>query len=292
MASYKRWIFLLLGCALVLTQTGCFAGKKQPTPPVAKKRYHLTHDEAPEPHEPPPNIDAIPDAKPVHMPKSKIGNPKTYTVFKKQYSVMPCSKGFKERGKASWYGKKFHGYKTSNGETYDMYSMSAAHKTLPLPTFVKIKNLDNGKTVIVKVNDRGPFHGDRIIDLSYAAASKLGILAKGTGHVEIEAIDPTIKEEHEPVLKQLGPSKKQQRGQYLQIAAFKHEVNAKKLATQLKKININHPIEIRASHAKSKQKQSKMYLVHVGPLKDAAIEQVRKKLSANKLPKPIAFHIK
>ena len=132
----------------------------------------------------------IKDAVPKVEPKSKGGNKSVYTVFGKRYRVMDSAKGFKERGDASWYGTKFHGRLTANGERYDMYKMTAAHKHLPLPTYVKVTNLSNGKEVIVRVNDRGPFHQGRVIDLSYAAASKLGILKKGTAPVEVEAIDP------------------------------------------------------------------------------------------------------
>lgn len=132
----------------------------------------------------------IQDATPRVEPKSRGGNPESYSVFGKRYKVMKSAKGFRERGDASWYGTKFHGRLTSNGERYDMYKMTAAHKNLPLPTYVQVTNLDNGKKVVVRVNDRGPFHKGRVIDLSYAAATKLGILEKGTGRVEVEAIDP------------------------------------------------------------------------------------------------------
>lgn len=132
----------------------------------------------------------IPDAVPKVEPRSKYGNPKSYVVFGKRYYTKADSKGHLERGLASWYGKKFHGRKTSNGERYNMYAMTAAHKTLPLPTYVRVTNLTNGRSTVVRVNDRGPFHGNRIIDLSYSAARKLGIAAKGVEMVEIRAIDP------------------------------------------------------------------------------------------------------
>lgn len=127
---------------------------------------------------------------PKQEPLSKYGNPESYVVFGKRYYPLKTSFGFREQGVASWYGKKFHGRKTSSGEIYDMYKMTAAHKHLPLPTFVNVKNLETGKSIVVRVNDRGPFHDNRIIDLSYAAASKLGILNKGTGRVEVSAINP------------------------------------------------------------------------------------------------------
>ncbi|MGB5325609.1 MAG: septal ring lytic transglycosylase RlpA family protein, partial [Pseudomonadales bacterium] len=121
--------------------------------------------------------------------RSRGGNRSVYTVFGKSYRVLDDARGYRERGPASWYGKKFHGRSTANGERYDMYQMTAAHKHLPLPSYVRVRNLENGREIIVRVNDRGPFHGNRIIDLSYAAATKLGMLRNGTAEVEIEVID-------------------------------------------------------------------------------------------------------
>jgi len=128
---------------------------------------------------------------PRHEPLSKYGNPPSYVVFGKTYRTLKSSHGFVQRGIASWYGKKFHGRRTSSGEPYDMYGMTAAHKQLPLPTYVQVTNLKNGKQVVLRVNDRGPFHGNRIIDLSYTAAKKLDIVKEGTGLVEVRALDPS-----------------------------------------------------------------------------------------------------
>lgn len=137
-----------------------------------------------------PDNSKISDAVPRVEPKSRGGNRSSYKVFGKTYKVMNSSKGFVERGDASWYGTKFHGRLTANGERYDMYAMTAAHKNLPLPSYVQVTNLDNGKKIVVRVNDRGPFHKGRVIDLSYAAASKIGMLKKGTARVKVVAIDP------------------------------------------------------------------------------------------------------
>lgn len=123
-----------------------------------------------------------------NLPKSRRGNPPVYRVFGETYKVMDSAEDFKEWGVASWYGKKFHGRETSSGEIYDMHLMTAAHKNLPLPTFVKVTRADSGKSVVVKVNDRGPFVGDRIIDLSYAAASELGMVDSGKVEVYVEAL--------------------------------------------------------------------------------------------------------
>lgn len=123
-------------------------------------------------------------------PPSKSGNPLNYEVFGKRYAILGTSEGYRERGIASWYGDDFHGKRTSSGAPFDMYSISAAHKTLPIPTWVKVTHLANGKSLVLRINDRGPFVGDRVIDLSYAAAKELGMTSKGTGEVLIEAIPP------------------------------------------------------------------------------------------------------
>ena len=138
----------------------------------------------------PPDVTKVPDAEPRIEQPSRAGNRSTYEVWGKTYHVLPEATGYEKRGTASWYGEKFHGYATSNGEIYDMYKMSAAHRSLPLPTFARVTSLDNGRSVIVRVNDRGPFHSDREIDLSYAAAARLGFLDNGTGSVKVEAINP------------------------------------------------------------------------------------------------------
>lgn len=137
-----------------------------------------------------PNVECIPEPQVVDEPRSPIGNRSPYTVLGKQYHVMDRPRGYVEQGTSSYYGAKFHGRRTSNQEVYDMYAFSAAHKTLPLPSFARVTNLDNGKSVVVRVNDRGPFHDGRVIDLSYAAAVKLGIVARGTGRVEVRALTP------------------------------------------------------------------------------------------------------
>ena len=137
-----------------------------------------------------PDVDAIPEPEVVAEPRSAVGNRPSYTVLGKRYHVMGDPAGYVEQGRASYYGQKFHGRRTSNMEVYDMYAFTAAHKTLPLPSFARVTNLDNGKSVVVRVNDRGPFHEGRVIDLSYAAAVKLDIVQKGTGRVEVRALTP------------------------------------------------------------------------------------------------------
>jgi len=138
----------------------------------------------------PVDLSSVRNAVPKHERQTRAGNPHTYVVFGKRYYVKRSNKNYRSRGIASWYGRKFHGRKTSNGETYNMYAMTAAHKTLRIPTYVRVTNLENGKIIIVRVNDRGPFVSNRIIDLSYAAAHKLGITRKGTGLVKIAVVGP------------------------------------------------------------------------------------------------------
>ncbi len=187
--------------------------------------------------------------KPHDLPLSRYGNRVTYTVDGKDYEVMLTAKGYKSRGIASWYGTKFHKKLTSSGEPYDMYQLTAAHKTLPLPTYVRVKNLENGKVAIVKVNDRGPFHSERILDLSYAAAKELDIFTNGTARVEVEAISNSLH-----------PAQ-----YYLQAGAFSSKEYAYELKNKLEsythnKVFITHDVG--------------SYLVRVGPFmnkKDAKL---------------------
>lgn len=159
-------------------------------------RYRQNSDDGPA--APPIDVSKIAEPVPRQEPRSRYGNKDSYSVLGKTYKLMPDTRGYVERGIASWYGNKFHGYMTSSFEPYDMYAFSAAHKTLPLPSFARVTNLDNGKSVIVRVNDRGPFHENRLIDLSYAAAVKIGVWPKGTGLVEVRAIDPAHPDDLPP----------------------------------------------------------------------------------------------
>jgi rare lipoprotein A len=183
----------LLATALYLSACSITGHRETPgkaaTPPAATP----TPPPAPMAGVPPPPNDpfAIPDAVPKFEPRARSGNPPFYEVFGKRYYVMASSLGYIERGVASWYGPGFHAERTSVGEPYDMYGMTAAHKTLSLPTYVRVTNLQNNRSIVVRVNDRGPFVGNRIIDLSYTAAAKLDMLRKGTAFVEVRAIDPT-----------------------------------------------------------------------------------------------------
>ncbi len=212
------------------------------------------------------DVSNIPNAVPKNEPKSRYGNPKSYEVFGKRYYTMESSVGFVEKGLASWYGTKFHGRRTSSGETYDMYAMTAAHKNLPLPTYVKVTNLKNGKHIIVKVNDRGPFHENRIIDLSYTAAIKLDIVKKGTGLVEVRAIQPgeltkQAKESNtsvEQVSNNHGNS-----GFYIQVGSFGELANAETMQQKLGSID-EHLVKINQAVVDGKT----LYRVRIGPITD------------------------
>ena len=190
----------------------------------SSSRYKINQDHGPSD---PVDVSDVKNAVPKEEPRSKYGNPKTYKVLGKWYKVRESSAGYKEKGLASWYGKKFHGHRASSGETYDMYAMTAAHKTLPLPTYVRVTHLENGRSIIVKVNDRGPFHEGRIIDLSYSAAKKLGVTATGTAPVEVVAIDAANHKKNTPYKPRFNqPSfistdpTKNENNLYLQVGAF------------------------------------------------------------------------
>jgi rare lipoprotein A len=186
------------------TATGSATRRGRDTDRPQSERYAQDADNGPD--APPIDVGKIPEPVPKAEPRSRYGNKASYEVLGKTYRVMSDSRGYVERGIASWYGNKFHGFMTSSFETYDMYAFSAAHKTLPLPSYARVTNLDNGKSVVVRVNDRGPFHDDRIIDLSYAAAVKIGVWPKGTARVEVRAIDPAHPNELPPSRTAQAPS--------------------------------------------------------------------------------------
>jgi len=221
----------------------------------------------------PPNFyvdeNKIPNAVPKPERLSKSGNMSSYTVFGKRYYTLRTSKNYNEVGTASWYGTKFHARSTSNGERYNMLGMTAAHKTLPLPTYVEVTNLRNNKKVIVKVNDRGPFESNRLIDLSYVAAKKLGMLGHGTATVRVKAIDPATYGKHFQFAQhQARPSvsfsSASTKTVYLQVGAYRSKSHAQKMQQHLSSL-ISAPVRIISPSAKAK-----LYRVQVGPFKDVA----------------------
>jgi len=179
----------------------------------------------------PPNLASIPDAVPRAEPPHRYAN-RPYQVFGREYVPLAATEAYREQGTASWYGKKFHGQKTSSGETYDMYGMTGAHRTLPIPSYARVTNLANGKSVVVRINDRGPFHSDRIIDLSYAAAYKLGYVNAGSARVEVESVNPlqsAAAPPEQPEIKE--PSTPS--GTYIQVGAFSVRENAEDLRARV-----------------------------------------------------------
>src|SRR5262245_12701937 len=163
-------------------------GSTPPRPEPASSAPSVPERATPPP--PPANLNDIPDPVPRVEPRSQRGNPVSYEVFGKRYFILATSEGYKERGVASWYGPDFHSRPTSSGEPYDMYAMTAAHKTLPIPCYARVTNISNGRSVVVRINDRGPFVDNRIIDLSYTAAHKLDMTRAGTTFVEVEVLTP------------------------------------------------------------------------------------------------------
>jgi rare lipoprotein A len=195
------------------------------------------------------------------------GNPPFYEVYGERYYVMESSAGYEERGVASWYGKKFHGRKTSNGEVYDMYAMTAAHKTLPLPATVRVTNLRNGRNVVVRVNDRGPFVDNRLIDLSYAAAKKLDMITAGTTLVEVEVLDSGGTSRTSVAAAGTGalPPEQAFGSIYMQVGAFGEQGNAESLRRRLRSDGLNNVLIV-----SDKAEWPTLYRVRIGPIDDVA----------------------
>ncbi|MGM0534739.1 MAG: septal ring lytic transglycosylase RlpA family protein [Pseudomonadota bacterium] len=294
----RTWV--ALGMMLLLAGCAGNGGGGRPAPDEGARqapatsgsdeRYALAGDAYPED---PPDVAEVPDAVPRRESRSRGGNKSPYEVWGKRYEVIADASGYRRQGKASWYGEKFHGYATSNGEIYDMYKMSAAHRSLPLPSFVRVTSLDNGRSAIVRVNDRGPFHSDREIDLSYAAAARLGILEEGTGRVEVEAIDverwiaengdapqaaagaPLELEEaavdSATVAAEAGHNSPEAgRGVFMQVAAMESADSARQLKSRLES-EIDRPVRVASTAG--------LHRVQVGPLQAAGqVAPVREQL--------------
>lgn len=209
---------------------------------------------------------SIPDAVPEQAPRSRYGNPDEYEVFGRTYRVMDSAEGHRERGIASWYGSKFHGRRTSSGEPYDMYAMTAAHKHLPLPTWVEVRHLENDRRIVVKVNDRGPFAENRIIDLSYAAAAKLGMLGTGTAPVEIRTVTPGDAPAPAPAPTTRvadNSNASASSGYWIQLAAFGSASNAQRLVDEIRAAGLSAAASILRG-------PDGLHRVRLGPLTDVA----------------------
>jgi rare lipoprotein A len=225
---------------------------------------------------PPVAPELVPDATPRVEARSRYGNPPFYDVFGKRYYVLPSSVGYVERGVASWYGPGFHEERTSTGEPYDMFGMTAAHKTLPLPAYVRVTNLENGRSIVVRVNDRGPFVGNRVIDLSYTAAAKLDMLRNGTALVEVRALDATASGSPSlaapsplplpaPAPVSGGTVAAGNLTLFIQAGAFADPANAERLAAKLRGGGYGN-VFVRENHLAGRT----LYRVRIGPVPDVA----------------------
>lgn len=240
-------VFVLAGCS---------------STPDHSSRYTIARDRAPAGDF---DVSGLEDARPRYEAPRSAGNKSPYTVWGKSYRVLDTNEGYVQRGIASWYGEKFHGHKTSNGETFNMYAMSAAHKSLRIPGYARVTNLDNGRSVIVRVNDRGPFHGDRLIDLSYAAAKKLGYLGSGTARVEVAAInvrpDGTMTLAGKPFHGYSGSDEgAADRALFVQLGSFSHRSPAQMLLEQASQA-VSNPMRVREVVTES----GRFHRVQVGP---------------------------
>jgi len=267
----------LFACVVLLAACSSAPKKESSTSPSAPSSSTKYYKDDGPGESPPANLDAIPDAVPRLEPLNRFAN-RPYTVLGKDYVPATSLRPYKERGVASWYGRKFHGQKTSNGETYDMYAMTAAHPTLPLPSYARVTNVATGKSVIVRVNDRGPFLHDRIIDLSYAAANRIGTAAKGSGEVIVEAIIPgegtTVAAPPLPPVVATAPlrtvetpqaaavSTETSGGFAVQLGAFQNNVNAQDFLAHVQAQLATAQVEPKVREAGG------LYRVYVGPYPD------------------------
>lgn len=277
--AIHRFTPALLACTLVLLLVGC--GSTSTTNPNAG-RYSISQDRAPTRTV---DLASIPEVIPEPVRRTAAGNRSPYSVLGKTYYVMPTEEGYSERGVASWYGEKFHGHHTSNGEVFDMYLSSAAHKTLPIPSFLRVTNLENNRSLIVRVNDRGPFHGDRLIDLSYAAALKLGFADRGTTRVQLEAVTPSGPAMDRGAVARTEPQTLTllAAGTYVQVGAYATLDAAREVSGQLQNLT-NFPVVIRQVDSTT---AGTLYRVRVGPLSDDRdIQLVSRRVVAANLGSP------
>lgn len=233
-------------------------------------RYTIDQDRAPtRPLDP----NAIREVVPVPETRTIAGNFTPYTVNGMTFEVMDSEAGYEEIGLASWYGEKFHGHLTSNGEIFDMYQVSAAHTALPIPSYLQVTNLANDRSIVVRVNDRGPFHSDRIVDLSYAAAYQLGFSEQGTARVHLEAITPSLENQL------VGGG-----GQYLQVGAFSSLSAAERVVGQIQGMT-TRPVFIRSVQADNARQQ--LHRVRVGPIAASdELDRITERLMAAELGRP------
>ncbi|MAX07050.1 MAG: septal ring lytic transglycosylase RlpA [Gammaproteobacteria bacterium] len=277
-------VFSLVG--LIGSLAACSAvAPPTPIPPSSSSRYSIDQDRAPS-----RNIDpaTILNVVPEPITRTMAGNRSPYSVLGKTYQVLPTEEGYRERGVASWYGEKFHGHKTSNGEVFDMYQVSAAHKSLPIPSFLQVTNLDNNRSIVVRVNDRGPFHGDRIVDLSYAAALKLGYAERGTARVELEAIiangsDSDRAGARNRIVNLETGNRAVSREKYLQVGAFS-DVNLAREVSEKLRVMTKRPVIISTINNMA---SGVLHRVRIGPVNDPGeIRRITQSVVAASLGSP------
>jgi rare lipoprotein A len=264
---------LLAGCVLVLFAGCALVGGRAPggSPPRATPV-------APVPVPAAPNeagIAAIPDAVPRIEARSRLGNPPFYNVLGRRYALLASPEGYVERGVASWYGPGFHGISTSMGEPYDMYAMTAAHKTLPIPCYARVTNLVNGRSVVVRINDRGPFVANRLIDLSYTAAAKLDMLRAGTAMVEVRVVTPNDPQSQALTRSSETPPPTL----YVQAGAFAVPANAQGLQQRLQQAGLTSAVVVPPAPGHH------LFRVRVGPVSSVAdFDAVAAKLATLGVP--------
>lgn len=274
----------LLSLLLVVLVAGCAVTGQQRQ---SDDRYTLAQDTGPDREF---DVASIEEPEPRYEPPSEGGNKSPYEVWGETYEVMDSAEGYEARGVASWYGRKFHGHLTSNGETYDMYELSAAHRSLPLPSYVRVTNLGNDRSTIVRVNDRGPFHGERLIDLSYAAARVLGFDGEGTARVHIEAVAASPDQADSgntsgndaPQENAALPSGKKEESLFVQVGAFGNLTAATQLKAQL------HMVTTGNVHLVESRSGEQVHRVWVGPFQERrSAEKARRAIKQNDLGQPI-----
>ena len=252
---FKKSLFFIL---IVLIVSSCSKKTEKRIPVTNEGRYSISQDVAPTKTD--FDIGKLEqwDIQPEN--KSRYGNHSPYVVFGKTYYVADTQEDFEQRGTASWYGKKFHGHTTSNMEIFDMYKLTAAHRTLPLPCYVEVTNLDNNKKIVVRVNDRGPFKSKRIIDLSWAAAKALDYDEKGLANVHIKLLHPESNNKPETQIAYTAKSINKKGLKYLQIGAYSQKITALDIAKQLSQVIV---LPIHVTHTLV---SNPLYRVRIGPL--------------------------
>ncbi|MGI9250950.1 MAG: septal ring lytic transglycosylase RlpA family protein [Pseudohongiellaceae bacterium] len=265
-ANYTRLVARLTTAMLLMTVTACgiigSLGGSSDNPNAG--RYSIKQDRAPDV---PISPDAIAEVVPQPLQRGIAGNRSPYSVLGKTYHVMDTEAGYSATGIASWYGQKFHGHRTSNGEVFDMYQATAAHKSLPIPSYLRVTNLNNNRSLVVRVNDRGPFHGERLIDLSYGAALKLGFAGHGTARVQLDAIVVNVDGSQMRAVTESPPAASDSsvattEKRYLQVGAFGDINTANGLAAQLAQLT-EHPVIVRPYNS---PQLGLLHRVRVGPM--------------------------